>query len=70
MQGVVGKREGCVVDASSVVAEDSGLVTSSVVTGSPVALMVVWSGAVDVATVEISVGVVMSTVAVMSTGVG
>lgn len=66
----MGKREGCVVDASSVVAEDSGLVTSSVVTGSPVALMVVWSGAVDVATVEISVGVVMSTVAVMSTGVG
>lgn len=70
MQGVTGKREGCVVDASSVVGEDSGLVTSSVVTGSLVALMVVCSSAVDVITVEISVGVVMSTVTAMSTVVG
>lgn len=64
------KKEGCVVDASSVVREDSGLVTSSVVTVTPVALIVVWSGAVDVTAVEVSVGVVMSTVTVVSTVVG
>lgn len=70
MQGVVGKREGCVVDASSVVGEVSGLVTISVVTGSLVASMVVRSGVVIVTTVEVSFGVVLSIMMVVPTVVG
>lgn len=69
MQGVVGKRKGCVVDASSVVGEMSGLVTISVVTGSVVNSMVVGSGAVIVI-VEVSVRVVLSMKMVVSAVVG
>lgn len=66
----MGKREGCVVDASSVVGEVSGLVTISVVTGSLVASMVVRSGVVIVTTVEVSFGVVLSIMMVVPTVVG
>lgn len=71
VQGAVGKRNVGVVDASSVIGEVSGVVTISVVTGSVVGSMVVRSGAVVVtATVDVSVGVVVSMVMVASTGAG
>lgn len=66
----MGKREGCAVDASSVVGEVSGLVTISVVTGSLVASMAVRNGAVIVTTVGVSVGVVLPIMMVVSTVVG
>lgn len=62
------KRKGCVVDASSVTGEVSGLVIISVVTGSVAGSMVVGGGAVVVTTVEVSVGMVVSMV--VSAGVG
>lgn len=71
MQGVVGKRRGCVVDASSVTEDVSGLVIISVDNGSVVGSMVVGNGAVVVTiAVEASVGVVVSIVMVVSTGGG
>lgn len=71
MQGEVGKTKGCVVDASSVIGEVSGLGIISVVLGSVVGSKVVGNGAVVVTTtVEVSVGVVVSMALVVPTGVG
>lgn len=58
------------VDASTVTGEVSGLVIISVVSGSVVGSMVVGGGAVVVTTVEMSVGVVVSIMMVVSVGAG
>ena len=66
----MGKRNGCAVDASSVIGEVSRRGIISVVIGSVVDSMVVGNGAVVVTTVEMSVGVVVSTAMVVSAGTG
>lgn len=66
----MGNRKGSVVDASTVTGEVSGLVIISVVSGSVVGSMVVGGGAVVVTTVEMSVGVVVSIMIVVSVGAG
>lgn len=63
MQGVVGKRKESVVDALSVVGEVSGLEAILVVIGRVVTLEVVGSDVV--VTVEVSIGMVLSTVMVV-----
>lgn len=71
MQGVVGKSNDGVADASSVIAEMPGLVTVSEVVGSVVGSSVVGSVAVVVAaTAGMSDGAVVSMVMVVSVGVG
>lgn len=70
VQGVVGKRKGCVTDTSFVVREVSGLVIIFVVIGSVVTMMEVGSDAVIVKTVEVSAGVVLSIAMVVSAEVG
>lgn len=66
----MGTRKGCVVDSSSVVGEVSGLVIISVVTSSAVSAIDVGVGAVIVRTVTVSVGVVLSVIAVVPVEVG
>lgn len=66
----MGNRKGSVVDASTVTGEVSELVIISVVSGSVVGSMVVGGGAVVVTTVEMSVGVVVSIMIVVSVGAG
>lgn len=65
VQGVVGIRKGCEVEASSVLGDVSGLVVSSVVTARDVAV-----GGAIVPTVKVCVGGVLSAVTVVSMEVG
>ncbi len=62
----MGKRKGCRVDASSLMGGVSGLVIISMVPSSVEGSMVVGSAAV----VEVSVGVMVSMVMLVSTGEG
>lgn len=61
VQGVVGIRRGCVVDASSVVGEESGLVVVAAVAA---------TDAAAVPTLKVSVGVVLPVITVVSMDVG
>lgn len=66
----MGTRKGRLVDSSSVVGEVSGLVIISVVTSSAVSAIDVGVDAVIVRTVTVSVGVVLSVIAVVPVEVG